>query len=113
MPEYHTGNLDHRIDVLRAVRTLGTYNEPVETFTTYATLSAGRTDASAAEGYRAAEVGGQITARFVVRYSPEAATITNKDRIRLEDGLTYDIVAVREVKRNQWLEIDAVARTDR
>ena len=113
--ELHHGQLDHRLTILRAVYTTNTYNEPIETWTDYVTVWAKRTDATAGEGVRAAEVGAKITAHFMVRYSPEAATITPKDRLLLEDGsngLTYDITGVRELERNHWLEIHGVARAD-
>jgi SPP1 family predicted phage head-tail adaptor len=105
--------LDHRVTVLRAVATVSDYNEPVETFSSYITVWMRRIDVSMGETVRAAEVGADITAHFVVRYSPEVATVTPKDRLQLEDGLLYDITGVRELARNQWLEIHAVARADR
>jgi SPP1 family predicted phage head-tail adaptor len=108
----NAGQLDTRIEILRAVTTTSSYNEPVAAFTSYVTVWAKRIDASMGESFRAAEVGAKITAHFVVRYSPETATVTPLDRIKVEGGLTYDIVGVRELLRNEWLEIHAVARAD-
>jgi len=115
LQELHHGQLDHRLTILRAVYTANAYNEPIEAWTTYATVWAKRSDATAGETVRAAEVGAKITAHFMVRYSPEMAAVTPKDRLSLEDGsngLTYDITGVRELERNHWLEIHGVARTD-
>lgn len=108
----HVGLMDHRLTVLRAAVTVSAYNEPVSAYAAYVTVWARRIDASMGETVRAAEVGASITAHFVVRYSPQVATITPKDRLQLEDGLTYDITGVRELARNQWLEIHATARAD-
>jgi SPP1 family predicted phage head-tail adaptor len=106
------GDLDHRVEIHRLTGVVNAYNEPVEVYALYATFWASRTDSSAGEAYRAREVGAELTARFAVRYSPQSATITPKDRLVLESGGTYNITAVREVERNQWLEIDAVVRAD-
>lgn len=103
--------LDHRIGILRAVNTTSEFNEPVPTWSTVLELWAMREDITAAESYRAVAVDAQITTRFTIRYSPESATIDAKHRIAC-DGRTYNITKVREVKRNEWLELDAVARAD-
>ena len=109
------GNLDRRITIRRAVLTTGGgFNEPQETWTDLAAVWAKRADASASEAYRAQEIGAQISTRFTIRYSQLAATITPKDRIAF-DGEEFNITAIREPvgTRNQWFEIDAVARADR
>lgn len=105
------GDLDTRVTILRATTTASQFNELVPTWSTLVTLWAKRTDASAAEAYRAQEVGAQISARFKIRYSALAAGINPKDRVQLE-GRTYNITATRRIERNQWIEIDAVARDD-
>lgn len=107
----YAAKLDHRIRVLRAVMTTSVYNEGVPTWSTLLEIWAARDDITAGESYRAAAVDAQITTRFTIRYSPETATITPKDRIEC-DGRTYDLTKVREVMRNEWLEVDAVARAD-
>jgi SPP1 family predicted phage head-tail adaptor len=106
------GELDHRIEVQRLTGTVNAYNETEETYTHYAHAWARRTDASAGEGYRAKEVGGDVTAHFAVRYSPEMASVTPKDRLILEGGRVHNITGVRELARNQWLEIHGVARAE-
>lgn len=109
------GELDRRITIERAtITTGGGFNESQETWDDLATLWAKRADASAAEAYRAQEVGAQISTRFTIRYSTLAATFTPKDRVRF-NGETFNITAIREPvgTRRQWLEIDAVARSDR
>jgi SPP1 family predicted phage head-tail adaptor len=108
----HAGEFDHRINILRAVMTTNIYNESIPSWSVYASLWAKRIDASAGESIRAAQVSAEITAHYVIRYSPEAATITANDRVTLEDGLTYDITGVRELQRNAYLELHVVARAD-
>lgn len=107
------GNLDRRIIIQRATTTLNEFNEPVETWGDLTTVWARRIDASAAESYRAQEVGAQISARFRVRYSTLIATVNPRDRI-VFDGRQYNITRVSEPEgtRNQWRDIDAAARGD-
>lgn len=105
------GDLDFRITVQRHSVNINAFNEAVPVYATIASLWAQRTDASAAESYRAQEVGAQITARFKIRHSTLAATITEKDRILFEDR-TYNITQIRRIGRREWIELDAVARDD-
>lgn len=102
------GSRKERIMIQRATITDNEFNEPVETWDDLATVWAKRMDASAGESYRAQEVGAQITMRFTVLRTSTTASLTPKDRIVYE-GRTFNITAVREVKRNRWMEIDAVA----
>ena len=87
------------------------FNEPVESWAEHAVVWAKRHDASAAERYRAQEVGAEITARFTIRHWSLVADVDARDRIRFS-GRNYNITAVRAVGRNAWLEIDAVARAE-
>jgi SPP1 family predicted phage head-tail adaptor len=105
------GELDRRITIQRATVTLNEFNEPIETWGDLATVWAKRRDASATESYRAQEVGAEITARFTIRWSTTAASVTPRDRLSF-DGRLYNITAVRDVGRNRLREIDAVARAD-
>ena len=111
MAELGAGDLDRRITIRRATITFDAFNSPVESWADLVTVWAKRTDASAAESYRAQEIGAQITARFTVRWSSDVDDVNPKDRISF-GGREYNITAVRDVGRNQWREIDAVARAD-
>jgi SPP1 family predicted phage head-tail adaptor len=105
--------LDRRIEIQRRTGAVNDYNEPTETWATYATLWTSRIDASAGETYRAQEVGSSITCHFVVRSTAITRAITPADRIyESVTGLTYNIVGTREVERNAWMEIHGVARND-
>jgi SPP1 family predicted phage head-tail adaptor len=105
------GTLDRRMTIQRATVTLNEFNEPVETWSDHARVWTRRRDASATESYRAQEVGAQITARFTVRWSSQTEDLNPRDRLSF-DGRLYNITAVRDVGRNRWREIDAVARAD-
>ena len=108
------GSLDRRITIRRDFGTVAEgFNEHVADWQDLVTVWAKRTDASASEAYRAQEIGAQISARFTVRYSPVTKDVNPKDRILFDDR-EYNITGVREPDgtRNQWIEIDAVARSD-
>lgn len=105
------GTLDRRVTFQRATVSYNAFNEPVEIWATLAVVSVGKRDASAGETYRAQEVGAQITTRFQVRYSPLLSDLNPNDRL-IYGSLVHNITAVRQVERNRWLEVDAVARPD-
>jgi SPP1 family predicted phage head-tail adaptor len=105
------GDLDQRITLRRATFTRNGFNEPVASWSDLATVWAARRDASASEGYRAQEVGAQISARFTIRWSSQVADVSPADRVAF-GGREYNITAVRDVGRRQWREIDAVARAE-
>ncbi len=109
----HGGQLDDRIEIQRATVAPNDLGEPVETWATLATIWAAKSDVSAAEAYRAQEVGAQITTRFLVRYSLVTVSVNATDRIAFR-GRLFNVTGVRERSgtRNSWLEIDAVARDD-
>ncbi len=109
------GSLDRRITLQRSTvsDTGNAYGEPQETWTTLATVWAKRVDASAAERYRAREVGAEITRHFRIRWSSDVSDLSPTDRV-LYGGVVHAITGVREPEgtRNRWIEIDCVARQD-
>ena len=111
MARYRAGALDRRIVIRRKTVTYNSFNEPIEGWRTVFTVWANRSDASASEAYRAKEVGAEITTRFTVRWSSQTRSIDPKDVVRF-GRRNYNIVAVRDLERNRWREIDAVSRSD-
>ncbi len=103
------GDLNERV---RIERNRSGPDDPADNWSHVMTVWAKRRDASASESYRAQEVGAEITARFTIRWSVEARTVTPLDRI-VHEGRVYAITGAREVKRRCWIEIDAVARAER
>jgi head-tail adaptor len=111
--EPRTETTDLRITIERSAPALGSQGDLVDVWSTYITIWAGRRDVSTIETFRAREVAAELSARFVVRWSPETNTITPKDRIIDEHGVRYEIIGRRETLRRQWFEIDAVERPDK
>ena len=106
-----SGDMNRRVTLQRATMTRNEFNEEVETWGTLAEVWASRQDVSAAESFRAQEVGAQLTTRFRIRYGTTVASLNPRDRL-LYVGTVYNITGVREKQRNRWLEIDAAARAD-
>lgn len=106
-----SGRMNRRATIQRATVTRNSFNEEVETWGTLASVWIDRRDVSAAESFRAQEVGAQIGTRFTIRYSSDVADLNPRDRLTY-GGLTYQITGVREKQRNRWLEVDCVARPD-
>ena len=110
---YTTGDLDHRLGLLKRTQTdTSAYNEPVYSYPLQSTVWAKRIDASSGEQMKAREVKAEVTAHFVVRYSPQTSILDPTWRVQVEGGLTYDVTGVRELARNKWLEVHAVARAE-
>lgn len=106
------GKLDRRIDLLRATYTTDDANESIATWGTLATRAAKADAVSDGEKFRASEVGATLSMRFKVRWSTDIADLDPTDRVLFEDR-TYDIVAVKEIGRREYLEITAAARAER
>jgi SPP1 family predicted phage head-tail adaptor len=107
------GKLDRIVTFQRAVVSYNAFNEQIETWELLVKVSGGKRDASSSEGFRAQEVGAQLTTRFMVRRVPALADLNPRDRV-IFDGKIYNITGVREPAdtRNAWLELDAVVRDD-
>jgi SPP1 family predicted phage head-tail adaptor len=106
-----SGDMNRRVVLQRATVTRNEFNEEIETWATLAMVWARKDDVSAAESFRAQEVGAQLTTRFRIRYSATVATLNPHDRV-LHAGRLYNITGVREKQRNRWIEVDCVARND-
>lgn len=106
-----SGDMNRRATLQRATVSRNSFNEPIETWETLATVWVQKADVSAGEAFRAQEVGAQLTTRFRIRYSTTVATLNSRDRLTY-NGETFNIVGVREKMRNRWVEIDCVARND-
>jgi SPP1 family predicted phage head-tail adaptor len=103
--------MNRRVTLQRATVERNDFNEEIETWGTLATVWARRHDVSAAEAFRAHEVGAQLSTRFRIRYSDTVATLNPRDRLTYR-GTVYNITGVREKDMNRWLEVDCVARDD-
>lgn len=106
------GELDRRIDILRATFTKNALNEEVPNWGTLVEgLSAKKRDVSDGERMRAQQVSAEITTRFTIRWSSIVSGVNSRDRVRCE-GRTYDIFSVKEIGRRVGIEITGTARAD-
>lgn len=110
------GDLDRRVTIQRFTSTEGPLNEPVENWGDIATVWARRRDASDSqkiEYIAAGQVGAFIVARFTIRSSVVARSVTPVDRI-LHDGKVWDIKGVKEADegRHRFIEITASRDAD-
>lgn len=105
------GKLDRRLTLERATVTYDSFNSPVYTWATLATVWGEKKEISDGERLSAQEKGADITTRFQIRYSTTVADLNPKDRLTY-DSRTYDIVGVKELGRRDGLEITTKARTD-
>jgi len=103
--------LDRRLTLQRATITYDTMNNPVETWSTLATVWASKEEINDTERLQSSEKGSAITVRFQIRYSVRVSDLNAKDRISY-GGHTYDIVGVKELGRREGLEISAMTRGD-
>lgn len=105
------GKLDRRVRLERFTETRDEYNEPVKTWALLATRWAFYEPLSDGEKFRAGETAANASARFQIRYSPTVADLNPKDRLIFE-GVTHDIIRVKELTRREGLEITTAARAD-
>lgn len=105
------GKLDRRVTLERFTTTTDSYNEPVKSWATLAVRSASFEPVSDGERMRSSEVTATASARFQIRHSTVVADLNPKDRL-IFDGVTYQILNVKEIGRREGIEISAVARAD-
>jgi SPP1 family predicted phage head-tail adaptor len=102
------GRLDRSIELQSLSTTNNSFGEPVETWTTIATVAAAVTPNRGNERFTAQQVVGHAVVTFKIRYR---TGLTVLNRIRYQ-GRQWDIHDVREVGRREGLEIDASARSE-
>lgn len=106
------GDLDRRIVIERATSTTNSFNEPVLTWGTYATIWASRSDVSDGERNAAGQVGSYLMSRFVIRSSPTTRAIKPSDRVSY-DGI-WNIHGIKQTQdgRNRFLELTCAKDAD-
>lgn len=107
------GELDRRITFERASSVPNAFNEPVETWAPFLTVSARRQDASDGEKMAAEQVGASLRSRFVVRSSAQTRAVKPVNRIAY-DGAIWNIEGIKETAqgRRRFLEVTAVKDAD-
>ena len=110
--EIKTGDLDRLITIQVATTSNDEFNAPIKTWSQYIKPWAKVTEVSDREKVHSEEVGSSITTRFVIRHSTQSKVVDTVHRI-LYDGRIYDIVGVKDIQRNYFIEITAAARSER
>ncbi len=109
------GGLDRRLEIQRYTETSsGDFNEPVGSWTNYATVWANRNDVRDTEKVAAGQVSGAIMTRFTIRSTVLSRAILVSDRI-VYDSKNWQILGIKETAeggRNNYLEITAVSESD-
>lgn len=104
------GRLDRRIVIQKKTLTHDEWGEEVETWADLMTVWAQQQPDRGDERFAHQQLLGTAAMTFVIRARPDLA-LTVEHRISYH-GRTWDITDVRELGRNQGLEVDAKARVD-
>lgn len=106
------GHLDRKVRFQRRLDTRNARNEVLPAgWSTLAEVMAHRQPVSDGEQNAGAQVQRVVTDRFTTHWSAVLAGLRGDDQAVCE-GLTYDIVGVKEIGRRERLEISARARRD-
>lgn len=103
------GRLDRRIVIKSRDAGTNSFGEPVDTWTTLATVWANVAPVSDGERWRAGETLAAKACRFTIRYSATVAVVDPTYQITY-DGRVWDIQGVKEINRREFLELTAAAR---
>lgn len=105
------GRLDRRIVLKRRKSGTNGYGEPVDEWSTLATVWAHVAPVSDGERWRAGETLASKLCRFTIRWSERLSVLDPRDQIEY-DGRTWDIQGVKELGRREMIEITAAARAE-
>jgi SPP1 family predicted phage head-tail adaptor len=105
------GRLDRRIVIQRATTTANSFNEPISTWATLATVWAKAEPVSDGERQRSGETLADKKYRFTIRWSYDVSEVDPRDRV-VFDGRTYDVSGVKEMGRREFIELTATARAE-
>jgi SPP1 family predicted phage head-tail adaptor len=103
--------LDRRITILQRASGVNAFNEPVDTWNTLTTVWSSVVPVLDGERLRAGETLAQKSNRFTIRHTSVVDGLNPRDRV-VYDGKTFDINGIKELGRNQFLEITATARAE-
>jgi len=102
------GKLDKTITIETASTTADSFGEPIESWSTLATVPATVLSDRGSERFQNQQVIGTAVKTFRIRWRSD---VTVKNRI-VYDSRNWDIRDVREIGRREGLEIDASARAE-
>ena len=98
-----SGELDKRLTIRRATKTINTVGEEVETFVDVATVWGKVKYLRGSERYAAKQVIANMELEFIIRFRPD---VTVKDLIRY-DGTDYDLYEILPIGKKEGLQIKA------
>lgn len=101
------GRMDREIVIQRATTSETVVGSPVPTWTTHLTVWAEYIPVSGREFLQMNREVAALTARFIIRWNSD---VLETDRISF-GGRTWDILSLREIGRQEGLEITAEVRT--
>lgn len=107
----YAGNLDRRITIQGKTITQDDFGAEVETWGDVATVWAQEVELRGMERYSMRQIVGHALRTFRIRWSPTVAVITTEHRIEYA-GRLFDITDVREVGRQEGIEIDCYAPSE-
>ena len=100
------GRLDRLVTLQHRVLTRDTATgEEVVTYTTYATVWAGKRDLRGSERYAAQQVNSDTTTAWQIRHRTDVVATD----VLGYDGLQYNITGIAEIGRRDGLELQATA----
>jgi head-tail adaptor len=103
------GRMKWRITIRRlGAPSRNSMNEPVENWGDFVTVSASQIIQRPTETWKAGQTAAQLETVWQVRWSPDTATVTPLDRVRV-DGQEYAIIGVTEPTYRRVIEIVATA----
>jgi len=105
------GKMDRRIRLYEPVQTVDTIGTPSLTWTDRGVVCAGSAPIRDGERFANSEVMASATHRFTLRASALSRSINAKWQLTY-DNRRFDIVATKEIGRDQGVEITASARAD-
>lgn len=114
-PAQGVAGLQHRLRLQQPQTSTGEYNSTTIAYVEVGVVWCDRTDVGVLEAWRAREVAAELDTTFKVRWSTLSRQVRATWRVALEDGdevLTYEVVGVREIVHNRWLEIQCVRRSE-
>jgi SPP1 family predicted phage head-tail adaptor len=101
-----SGSLDRRVELQhRNLAARNTQGEQVESFTTFATVWAKKTDLRGREYFAAQEMQAEASAKFEMRWRDD---LLATDRI-LFNGVAYNVRNIAELGRREGLEVTVSA----
>ena len=79
------GTLRHRVQLQKAVTAPNDFGEPVETWTTYATVWGRVSPLKGEERWAAQQLAGKVTHEVEIRWSPDVEAVKSEHRVLHDD----------------------------